>query len=645
MAPKLLRITIIHVLLWNLIFSLSESIELNEDSKLLLNSLHDRVRYTTHICDRLKNSPPVVNNNNYEPHSDGVDHFENPGLAKDLSEPSNPVKRHAIIRCYNRSPAQENNESNKPELITSEWQMKSTPVNNAYGDLYDHSMGQKSKVVGLKEIDINSQKVIDQEPLYHTVPFLQKRNLIGNNPKHSLLQLNLEDTKNKIKSLISTPQHKLGEIISDKLVDESLHNKLAQPSLTLPLPSKFIKYPVINPLIQSPEILTNVDTAGLITDSDKHGDPLKPSPLLPQVPNNNFYHKDLTVENKPFLSLPSIQLNKPKPVDILYDRRVPPIVYRPTLSQFVQKPVIKPILPPILVQKEVSYPSTNEQAQANIGLQSQYPKIIKNGIAESTSQPILIKKENPIPLPFKKPQELIGSPPTQFVKTSDIETFKPITFIEKKVSIYLPYKKQQGLIDLSPPTQFMKTSDTETKYKPITIEKEVQISEPKEQKQPIVDLSPQAPQLINTPDKESIYQETPGQTVVSVNEPYEQNPSIIGLSSPPPITELFNGESTSQIMPSENEFSMSSVYGQQQPIANFSPPPPPPPQLQQIKLQKEISIPVSYQQQIVGAPIKLVKTINTELISQKKNAFYDQQQPIILPSPPPLTKTSTSAYA
>jgi len=628
--------------LWNFIFSLSESIDLNEDSKLLLNSLHDRVRYTTHICDRLKNSPPVVNHNNYEPHS-GVDNFENPGLAKDLSEPSNPVKRHAIIRCYNRSPAQENNEPNKPELITSEWQMKSTPVNNAYGDLYDHSMGQKSTVVGLKEIDINSQKVIDQEPLYHTVPFLQKGNLIGNNPQHSLLQSNLQDTKNKIKSLLSTPQHKLGEIISDKLVDESLHNKLAQPSLTLPLPSKFIKYPVINPSIQSPEILTNVDTAGLITESDKQSNPLKLSPLLPHVPNNNFYHKDLTVENKPFLSLPSIQLNKPKPVDILYDRRVPPIVYRPTLSQFKQTPVIKPTLPPLFVQKEVSHPSINEQAQANIGLQSQYPKIIKNGIAESTSQPILTKKENLISLPFKKPQELIGSPPTQFAKTSDIETFKPITLIEKKVSIYLPYKKQQGLIDLSPPTQFMKTSNSEMKYKPIAIEKEVQVSELKEQKQPIVDLPPQAPQLINTPDKESIYKETPEQTVVSVNVPYEQNSSIIGLSSPPQITEPFNSESTSQIMPSENEFSMSSVYGQQQTVANFSPPPPP--QLQQIKIQKEISIPLSYQQQIVGAPIKLVKTINTELISQKKNGFSDQQKPIILPSPPPLTKTTTSAYA
>ncbi|XP_001948251.2 proline-rich extensin-like protein EPR1 [Acyrthosiphon pisum] len=639
MAPKLLRITIIHVLLWNIIFSLSESIELNEDSKLLSNSLRDRVRYTTHICDRLKNSPPVVNHNNYEPHSDGVDNFENPGLAKDLNEPSNPVKRHAIIRCYNRLPAQENNEPNKPEIITSEWQMKSTPVNNEHGDSYDHSMVQKSKVVGIKEIDFNSQKVIDQEPLYHTVPFLQKGNLIGNNPKHSLLQLSLQDSKNKIKSLISTPQHKLGEIISDKLVDESLHNKLARPSLTLPSPPKFIKYPVINPLIQPPEILTNVDTPGLITDSDKQSNPLKPSPLLPNIPNNNFYHKDLTVENKPFLSLPSIQLNKPKPVDIFYDRRVPPIVYRPTVSQYVQTPVIKPILPPILVQKEVSYPSKNEQAQANIGLQSQYPKIIKNGIAELTSQPILIEKENPIlSFPLKKPQELIGSSPTQFVKTSDIETFKPIT-IEKKVSIYLPYKKQQGLIDLSPPTQF--TSDTETAHKPITIEKEVQISEPKEQKQPIVDLPPQAPQLINTPVKESIYQETPGQTIVSVNVPYEEKPSIVGLTSPPRITEPFSSESTSQIMPSENEFSMSSAYEQQQPIANFSPPPPP--QLQQIKIQKEISIPLSYQQQMDVAPIKVVKTINTELISQKKNAFYNQQQPIILPSPPPLTKTTTLA--
>lgn len=638
-APKLLKKTIIHVLLCNIIFSLSESIELNGDSKLILNSLHNRVRYTTHICDRLKNAPPIVNHNNHEPLPDsgGVDSFENPGLAKDSSEPSNPVKRHAILRCYNHPPAQENNESNKPELITSEWQMKSTPVNNAYGNLHDHSTFQKSKVVGLKEIDLNSQKVIDQEPLYHTAPFLQKQNLISNNPKHSLLQSNLQDTKNKIKSLLSMPQHKLGEIISDKLVDESLHNKLAKPSLTLPSPPKFVKYPVINPLIQPTEVPTNVDTAGLIIDNNKKSNPLKLSPLLPHTPNINFYHKDLTVENKPFLSLPSIQPNKLKPVDILvYDRRVPPIVYRPTLPQFMQTPVIKPIL----VQKEESISSTSEQVQPNIGLQSQYPNIIKNGIAESTSQPILIEKENSISLPHKKPQEFISLPPTQFVKTTDIETFKPIKFIEKTVSIYLPYKKQQGSIDLSQATQFMKTSDSETVNKPITIEKEVKVSEPKEQKQPIVDLPLQATQLINTSDKESIYQETTGQTIESVNVPYEQKQSIINLSSPPQITEPFNSESTSQIVPSENEGSISSAYGQQQPVANFSPPP----QLQQIKIQKEISIPLSYQKQMV-TPLKVIKTINTELISQKKNSPYDQQQPIILPSPPPLTKTTASAYA
>jgi len=462
-------------------------------------------------------------------------------------------------------------------------------------------MVQKSKFEGLKKIDINSQKEIDQEPFYHTVPFLQKGNLIGNNPKHPSLQLNLQDTKNKIKSLISAPQHKLGEIISDKLVDGSLHNKLAQPSLTLPLPPKFIKYPVTNPIIQANETLTNVDTAGLTTDSDKQSNPLKPYTLLPaHKPNNNFYHKNLTVENKPFLTLPSI----PKPIDILHDRRVPPIVYRPTLPQFIQTPVIKPILPPILVQKEVSIPSTNEQPQANIGFTSQYPKIIKNAITESTSQPYYTEKEDSISFPHKKQQELFGSPPTEFIKTSDIEKFKPITVIEKKVSIYLPYKKQQEFIGLSPSTQFTKTSNTETVHKPITIEEEVKISAPKEQKQPTVDLPPQAPQLIKTPVKESsVYQETPGQTIESVNVPFEQHQSIINLSSPPQFTEPFYSESTSQIIPSESEASISSTYGQQKPIANFSPPP----QLQHIP--------------------------------------YNQQQPIILPSPPPLTKTTTSAYA
>jgi len=611
---------IIHVLLWNLIFSLSESIELNEDGGLLLNRLRDRVRYTTHICDRLKNSPPVVNHNNYQSltNSDRDNNSENSGLAKDLSESSNPVKRHAILRCYNRQ-TQENNEPNKSDLITSEWQMKSTPLDNAYGNLYDHPA-----VVGLQKIDINSQKVIDQEPLYHTLPLLQKGNLTEKNSKHSLLQLNLQDITKKIKSLISTPQHKLGEIISDRLVDESLHSKLVQPSLTHSLPPKLSKYPVVKP------------------DSDKQSNPLKLSPLLPQIPNNNFYQKDFIIENKPFLSLPSIQLNKPKPVDILYDRHVPPTAYRPTLPPLMHTPVIKPTLPFILVQKESSIPTINERPQGNIGLISQYPKIMKNGIGESTSQPILIEKNNSIYFPHKKQQGLIDlSPSTQFIKTSDFETtINPITIFEKKVSIYLPYKKQQGLIDFSPPKQFIKTPDTKAVYKPITIEKEVLTSVPKEQEQPIVDLPSQAPQVTQTPDKESIYQETSGQTIVSASVPYDLNQPTISLSSPSQINEPFNSESISQIIPSENEVSISSTYEQQQPIVNFSTPP----QLQQVKIQNEIPTPLPYMQQTAVAPVKLVKVFNTELLSKKKNSLYDQQQPITLPSPPPLTKTTTSAY-
>lgn len=640
MAPKLLWIAIIHVLLWNFIFSLSESIELNEDGGLLLNSLRDRVRYTTHICDRLKNSSPVVNHNNYEPLPDS-DGDENGRLAKDLSEPSNPVKRHAILRCYNR-PAQENHEPNNPDITTSEWQMKSTPVNDAYGDLYNHSTLQKPKVVDLKKIDINSQKVIDQEPLYHTVPLLTKGNFISQNPKHSLLQLNLQDTANKIKSLISTQQHKLGEKISDKLVDESLHNKLAKPSLTLSLPPKFTKYPVINPLIRPTEIVNNVDSAGLITDSDKQSNPPKLPQFLPHIPNNNSYQKDLIVKNKPFSPLSPIQFNKPKPVDIFYDRHVPPIVYQPTLPSLIQTPVIKQILPTVFVPKEVSISSTNERPQPNIGLTSQYPKIVK--IVGSTSQPTPIEKDVTISLPHKKPQEFIGlSLPTQFTKTSDTETnIKPIKIFEKKVSIYLPFKKQQESIDLSPPTQFIKTSETEKVHGPTTIEKEVSTSAPKEQKQPIAYLPPQDPQLIQTPDNESIYQETTDPTVVSVNVPYEEKQSTISSSSLSQITESYNSESTSQIMPSENAESTSSTYEQQQPIVNLSPPPPP--QLQQIKIQKEISIPLPYKQKIVAAPLQLVKTFNTELIPQKKNSLYVQQQPITLPSPPPLTKTTTSEY-
>ncbi|KAL5242825.1 hypothetical protein ACI65C_010235 [Semiaphis heraclei] len=578
MAPKLLWITIIHVLLWNFIFSLTESIELNEDEGLLLNRLGNRVRYTTHICDRLKNSPPVVNHNNYEslPNSHRVVNSENSGLAKDLSEPSNSVKRHAILRCYNR-PAQENNEPNKPDLITSEWQMKSTPVDNAYSNLYEHPT-----VADLQKIYINSQKVIDPKPLYHTVPLLQKRNFTEKNPKHSPLQLNLQEMTKKIKSLISTPQHKLGEVISDKLIDESLHSKLAQPSLTQPSPPKLTKYPVVKP------------------NSDNLSNPLTLSPLLPQIPNNNFdLQKDFIIENKPFLSLTPIQLNKPKPVDLLYDRHVPPMAYRPTLPSLIHTPVIKPTFPPILLQKESPIPTTNERPQGNIGSTFQYPKIIKNGIAEPTSQPILI---------------------------------------EKKVSIYLPYKKQQELINLSPLQQFFKTPDTKTVRKPITIEKEVSTSVPKEQEQAIVDLPSQAPQVIQTPDKQSNYQETSGQTIVSANVPYGQ--STISLSSPPQINEYFNSESTPQIIPSDNEVSISSTYGQQQPIVSFSTPS----QLQQIKIQNEISTPLPYTQQTAVAPLKLVKAFNTELLSKKQNSLYDQQQPITLPSPPPLTKTTTSAY-
>jgi len=78
---------------------------------------------------------------------------------------------------------------------------------------------------------------------------------------------------------------------------------------------------------------------------------------------------------------------------------------------------------------------------------------------------------------------------------------KPITIIEKKVSIYYPHQKPQDSIDLLPPKQFMKISNTETAHKPIKIEKkEISISATNEQKQQIVDLSPQAPQLIKTPE-------------------------------------------------------------------------------------------------------------------------------------------------
>jgi len=402
---------------------------LNEDSKLL----HNPVRYPTHICDCLKNAPPVVEHNNYEslPDSDGIDNLENPGLAKDWSEPSSyPLKRHAMLRSYNR-PAQENNKPYKPHLTTSERKVKSTSVNNANGD----SMVQKSKDVFLKKNVINSQKVAYHEPLHHTVPLLQKGNLIGKNSKHLLLQLNLQDTTTQIKSLTSAPQYKLGEIISDKLVDGSLHNKLSQPSLTLPIPYKHIKYPAINPLVRATETHNNVDTAGFITaDSNKQSNPLKLSPLSPHILNNE---KDLITENKPFLLLPSINLNKPKLVGISYDRSVLPIAYRPTRSQLIQTPpVFEPIHQlPILVQKEVSISPKDEQPQVNIGSSSQYPKVIKNVIAESTSQPILIEKAVSIPLSPKKQLKSIDSPTTQCIKTSRTEIAHKRIKIEKAVSL------------------------------------------------------------------------------------------------------------------------------------------------------------------------------------------------------------------
>lgn len=560
----MLWIAINHVLLWNFIFTLSESVELNEDNKLLRN----RVRYSTHICDCLKNAQPVVDHNNYEtlPDSDGVDHFENPGLAKDLSEPSYPVKRHAISQCYNH-PAQQNNKPYKPDLVksTSEWQIKYTPVNKAYSD----SMFEKSKIVGLKKNEFNSQKVAYRVSLTHTAPLLQKGNLIGKNPKHSLLQSNLQDTTNQIESLISAPQHKLGEIISGKLVDDSLHNKLAHPLLTLPLPYKLIKYPAIKPLVQTNEIHTNVNTAGLITgDKDKQSSLLKLSELSPDISNNP---KDLIIENKPFSPFPSIKFNKPKLVNTLYDSHLLPIAYQPTPSQLIQTHVIKPIHMPILVQKEASL--ANDQLQANmngiaestshpilikkyvsipsspkkqqesidlpftqptktsdtdkvhksaivkkeVSISSPYKKqpesmdlaptqliITKNGVAESTSQLVLLKKDVSIPLSPKKQQKPIDLPLTQSIKTSDTDTAnKPIKIMEKKVPIYFPQKSPKNLINLSPPKKIMKFSDTETVHESIKIEDEISTSALNKQKQPIVDSLLQSPQHIKTSESEN----------------------------------------------------------------------------------------------------------------------------------------------
>jgi len=302
------------------------------------------------------------------------------------------------------------------------------------------------------------------------------------------------------------------------------------------------------------------------TDYDQYSNPLKLLPLSPQIPIQNIYQKHSTISNKPFITHPLLQPNKTKLEEISFDKRVPPIAYRPSPSQFMHVPVMKPVLLPNFVQKEG--PSANEGPQANIGLSSS-PKITQNGIIEPTSQPIVIKKE---------------------------------------VSISLPHIKQQQLIESSPVpvTQFIKTPDKKTVNKPITIEKEVSISAPKGQ-------------LAKTPDQETI-QQTTGQTMVSVNVPYEQQQSIINLPPIYQITETFDGESTSQKIPVEKEVSISAPYYEQpaQPIVNLSP------QLQQIKLQKEISIPLPYQKKNIG--------------------LSEPLKPKILPSPPPLLKTSTSGY-
>jgi len=595
----LLWITIIHVLLWNLIFSVTESIELNGAEDLLLNSFRDRVRYSTHICDRLKNSPPplVAYHNNEEllsrPDSDV--NLENLGLIKDLTKGVNPVKRHVSLRCYNHHTQENNEPNNQDPSVISEWQMKSTPVNDAFGP--DFSAVQKPKVLDLKKIDINLHKVIHQEPLHSAIPHLQKVNLIGEDAKLSIPQLNLQDKTNKIKSLISAPQHKYADIKPDKLFNENLHNKLVQPSLTFPLPSKFIKSPITHSLSRPTEIHnTNVDTVVLTTENYQQSDPSK----LTNIPNKNFYQKDSIVENKPLLSLSSIQINKPKPVEVSDDKRVPPIAYRPTSPQYIQIPEIKPLLIPIFVRKDVSISPQSERPQ-NIDLLS-HPKIIKNGITESTAQPILIEKEVPVSL---------------------------------------QHKKKPGLIDWFLPTHVIKTPDAKIVHKPKTIEKEVSISESNNQKQPIIDISPQTPQFVNTPDKESLYQATPGQPIIPINAPYEQKQSLINLPSLSQVTETFNSESTSQIVPIQKEVSTSATYGQPQPFFDFSPPP----KFQQLKINKEISIPLPPQQQRIVPPLELINSFNPKLISQKKSALYDQQKPIVLPSPPPLIKTTTtSAY-
>jgi len=549
------------VLLWNFIFSLSESVELNEDNKLLRN----RVRYSTHIFDCLKNAQLVVDHNNYEPlpDSDKVDHSEKPGLAEDLSEPSYPVKRHAISQCYNH-PAQQNNKPHKPDLVksTSEWPIKYTPVNKAYSD----SMFQKSKIVGLKKNDLNSQKVAYRESLHHTVPLLQKGNLIGKNPKHSLLQSNVQDTTNQIKSLISAPQHKLVEIISGKLVDDSLHNKLAHPLLTLPLPYKLIKYPAIKPLVQTTEIHTNVNTAGLIT-ADKDKQSLFLSEYLsdhsPHISNNP---KDLIIENKPFSPFPSIQFNKPKPVDTLYDSHLLPIAHQPTPSQLIQTHVIKPIHIPILVQKEASL--ANDRPQANIGSVSQYPKITMNGIAESTSQPVLIKKDVSITSSPKKQQESIDLPVTQPTKTSDTDKVHKSAIVKKEVSISSPHKKQPESMDLAP-TQLIITKNgvAESTSQLVLLKKDVSIPLSPKKKQEPIDL-PLA-QSIKTSDIEMANKPiTITEKKVPIYFPQKSPKNLINLSPPKQLMKISDTETVHESIKIENEISTSASNEQKQPIVD-----------------------------------------------------------------------------
>lgn len=600
-APKLLWIAIIHVLLWNFLFSVSESIDVNESKDILLNNLHNRVRFTTHIC---KHVEPILEPEHRTPDallsdSDGdVDHIKNPTLAQ--GEPIIPVKRHVITRCFNR--AQENHEPIKLDPITSDWQIKSAPE-------YDHSTFQKSNINDKKKIDINLHTVIYQDPLSPQVPLLQTGNLIGANQKQPFSDSNLQDKVNKIKSLISSHTQKPLIMIQDKLLDESLHYKPALPSFNHPQPSK---PPVLSPFIRPLEVHDyDVNTAELMKDNLLK----KLSQLSPQIPYENVYQKDSIVENKPFS--PPLQVNNnQKPIGISYDKRVPPFAYPPVATQFIKIPVTKPIAVPIFVKKEVSKYPTNERLQANIG-SSSYPNIVNNGIAETTPQSIIMEKE---------------------------------------VSISLPYKEPQQTSYLSPSVSLIKSTDAEMVQKQIAIEKEIPTSGTNGQNQPIIDLSLKSPHIANSLDKVSLYQQNPEQTIMlPANVPYEQHQPINSLSSPPQIVETFNRESTSQIIPIKKEVSISEPYVKPWPIINFSQLPQLP-QVQQIKIQKVITMPSAYKQPIKGlvVPTNLIKTFNTELVSQpdsqeKKISLYEsnnQQKPlIVLPSPPPLTKSSTtSAY-